>query len=133
MKLSDYCTIKKDGKVFIDLDTGWLLRVELHGMLPEYAQILIRRLSKKRRLNDEEKLMDAEVDVPSMERQVQIAGAINTIDRMVICMAKRASVMTKVHAMTNDSFYMEQDRYAGNLYGHLNEYRFLLIDELMKI
>lgn len=133
MKLSDYCTIKKDGKVFIDLDTGWLLRVELHGMLPEYAQIFMRRLSKKRRLNDEEELMDAEVDVPSMQKQAQIAGAINSIDEMVICMAKRASAMTKVHAMTNDSFYQEQDHYAGNLYGHLNEYRFLLIDELMKI
>ncbi len=68
-----------------------------------------------------------------MVKQTQIAGAIKTIDEMVICMAKRASAMTKVHAMTNDGFYLEQDRYAGNLYGHLNEYRFLLIDKLMKI
>ena len=65
MRLSDYCTIERNGTTWIDIDTGWKFHCTLHGMEAEYAQIFIRRLSKKRRLNDEDELLEAEVTVSS--------------------------------------------------------------------
>ena len=84
MKLAQYCTINKEGKVFIDLDTGWIIRADLRDMDADYAKIFLRRLSKKRRIYSENELMAADVIVPNMQRQKVIVGAIKTIDTFVI-------------------------------------------------
>ena len=60
MKLSDYCTMERNGTAWIDIDSGWKFPCTLHGMDAEYAQIFIRRLSKKRRLYDDNELLEAE-------------------------------------------------------------------------
>ena len=69
MILSDFCTIHRQGEAFIDIDSGWKFHCDLHGINPDYAQIFIRRLSKKRRLYDEDELLATEVNVPNLERQ----------------------------------------------------------------
>ena len=133
MKLSDYCTIERDGTAWIDIDTGWKFHCSLHGMNPEYAQIFIRRLSKKRRLYSEDDLLEAEVTVPEMERQEQIVGAVKTAFEMYVTMAHLGGEYHEMHQLTGDEFYGAAQNYASAKFGELNDYYFMLIDQLMGV
>lgn len=119
--------------MFIDLDTGWIIRADLRDMDADYAKIFLRRLSKKRRIYSENELMAADVIVPNMQRQKVIVGAIKTIDTFVINLTQYGTCLDELYGITGDVFYTETDKYAGNLYGELNDYRFLLIDKLMGV
>lgn len=133
MKLSDYCTIDKNGTVWIDIDSGWKFRCNLNGMTPDYAQLFIHRLSKKRRLDDEEELLDAEVIVPDMAAQESIVGAVKSVDKLWMKVGTMTTAYNELQQMTADAYYDEMRRYYSNLLGELNDHRFLLIDQLMGV
>ena len=133
MKLSDYCTIDKNGTVWIDIDTGWKFHCNLHGMSPDYAQLFIRRLSKKRRLYDEEALLATEVRVPDIVTQEIIVGAVSSVDKLWMKMGALTMAYDELQQVMNDTYYDDMRRYFSNLLGELNDHRFLLIDQLMGI
>lgn len=133
MKLSDYCTISRDGTAWIDIDSGWKFHCTLHGMNPEYAQIFIRRLSKKRRLDDEDELLAAEVTVPDMHQQEIIIGAVNTAFEMWLTMAQLACEYDEMRQQTGDEFYDTAQNYSSTMFGELNDYYFMLVDQLMGV
>ena len=133
MKLSDYCTIERNGTAWIDIDSGWKFPCTLHGMNPDYAQIFIRRLSKKRRLNDEDELLETEVIVPDIKRQEQIVGAVKTAFEMHVTMDQLGGEYLEMRQMTGDEFYGVVHNYASAKFGELNDYYFMLIDQLMGI
>lgn len=133
MKLSDYCTIERNGTVWIDIDSGWKFPCTLHGMKPDYAQIFIRRLSKKRRLYNEYDLLEAEVIVPDLQRQEQIVGIVNTAFEMHMTMAQLGGEYTEMRQLTGDIFYGVAYNYASAKCGELNDYYFMLIDQLMEV
>lgn len=133
MVLSDFCTITRTGSAFIDIDSGWKFHCTLHGMTPDYAQIFIRRLSKKRRLYDEDELLEAEVTVPNMARQEQIVGAVKTAFEMHVTMAQLGVGYHEMRQLTGDDFYGTAHHYASAKFGELNDYYFMLIDQLMGV
>lgn len=133
MKLSDYCTIDKSGTAWIDIDSGGKFRCNLQGMTPDYAQFFIRRLSKKRRLYDEESLLATEVRVPDMATQEIIVGVVNTVDKLWMRAGAVTTAYDELQQMTADAYYDAMRRYYSNLLGELNDYRFLLIDQLMGV
>ena len=133
MRLSDYCTINKNGTAFIDIDSGWKFRCDLHGMALGYAQIFIRRLSKKRRLYAEDELLDAEVKVPDMATQEIIVSAVNMVDRLWMKVGDVSTAYSELQQMTADAYYNEMGKYYSNLLGELIDHRFLLIDQLMGV
>lgn len=133
MKLSDYCSIGRNGTAWIDIDSGWKFHCTLYGIIPEYAQIFIRRLSKKRRLYDENELLDAEVMIPDMDTQKFIVNAIKTVEKLFIATEDVSSAYSEIQQMTCDSYYDTMRRYYSNLLGELNDHRFMLIDQLMRI
>lgn len=132
-KLSDYCTISREGTAWIDIDSGWKFPCILHGMNPDYALIFIRRLSKKRRLYDEAELLEAEVVVPDMLRQEQIVGAVKTAFEMWLTMAQLGGEYDEIHQQTGDDFYGSAQKYASTMFGELNDYYYMLIDQLMGV
>ena len=133
MKLSDYCTIERNGTAWIDIDTGWKFHCNLHGMEEEYAKLFIRRLSKKHRLYDEDELMEAEVTVPDMETQRMIVGAVKSAEKMWIAVGDVNSAYRELQQQTADPYYDEMRKYYSNLLGELHDHRFMLIDQLMGI
>lgn len=133
MKLSDYCTIERNGMAWIDIDTGWKFHCTLHGMTPDYAQIFIRRLSKKRRLYDEDELLKAEVTVPSIYKQQIIASAVKTAEKLWMSVGGIPSVYRELHQLTADPHYDVMEKYYVNLMGELFDHRIMLIDQLMGI
>lgn len=133
MKLSDYCTIDRSGTAWIDIDSAWRFHCNLHGMRPDYAQLFIRRLAKKRRLNDFDVLMEAEVKVPDMETQETIVGAVNTTDQLWMKVGSVSLAYQEIQQQTGDPYYDEMRKYYSNLLGELNDHRFMLIDQLMGV
>lgn len=133
MVLSDYCTINREGNVFIDIDSGWKFHCNLHGMRSDYAQIFIRRLSKKRRLYEEDELLAAEVTVPNIHQQVIILGAVNTVFEMWMTAAALSSEYDKMRQKTGDDFYSNARMYLTELFGELIDYYYMLIDQLMGV
>lgn len=133
MKLSDYCTIERNGTAWIDIDSGWKFRCDLHGMLLDYAQLFIRRLSRKRRLNDFDELLEAEVQVPDMATQEIIVGAVNTVDKLWMAAGNVSTAYREIQQQSNDLYFEEMRRYYSNLLGELNDHRFMLIDQLMGV
>jgi hypothetical protein len=133
MKLSDYCTIERNGTAWIDIDTSWKFHCNLHGMEEEYAKLFIRRLSKKRRLYDEDELMEAEVTVPDMETQRMIVGAVKSAEKMWMAVGDVNSAYRELQQQTADPYYDEMRKYYSNLLGELHDHRFMLIDQLMGI
>lgn len=133
MKLSDYCTIERNCAAWIDIDSGWRFPSTLLGMNPDYAQIFIRRLSKKRRLYNEDELLDADVIVPDMKRQKQIVGAVRTTFGMHVTMVQLDGEYDEMFQLTGDVFYSGVQRYATAKFGDLNEYYVMLIDQLMRV
>lgn len=133
MKLSDYCTIERKGTAWIDIDSGWKFPCTLHGMDAEYAQIFIRRLSKKRRLYDDNELLEAEVIVPDMARQKQIVGAVKTAFEIQMTLAKLGGEYDEMRQLTGDDFYGVAQKYASTKFGELNDYYFMLIDQQMRV
>ncbi len=133
IKLSDYCTIKRSGEAFIDIDTGWKFWCDLHGMDADYAQLFIRRLARKRRLNDEDTLLDAEVTVPDIQTQRFIVGAIKTLDQIWIETGDVMKAYREMQQLTGDPYFDEMRKYYNNYFGELNDHRFLLIDQLMGV
>lgn len=133
MKLTDYCDIDKNGAAWIDIDSGWKFRCNLHGIIPDYAQLFIRRLSKKRRLYDEEALLGTEVKVPDVATQEIIVGAVNSVDRLWTRAGAVTTAYDELQQMTADAYYDAMRRYYSNLLGELNDYRYLLIDQLMGV
>ena len=133
MKLLDYCTIERNGSAWIDIDSGWKFPCTLHGMDAEYAQIFIRRLSKKRRLYDEDELLEAEVTVPNMACQRQIVGAVKTAFEIQMTMAQLSGEYDEIRQLTGDDFYGVVQKYASTKFGELNDYYFMLIDQLMGV
>ena len=133
MKLSDYCTIESNGTAWIDIDTGWKFHSNLHGMEAEYAQMFIRRLSKKRRLYDEDELLEAEVTVPDIETQKLIVGAVKTVDKLWLAVGDMTSAYRELRQQIADPYYDEMGKYYSNLLGELNDHHFMLIDQLMGI
>ena len=133
MRLSDYCTIHREGATFIDIDSGWKFRCNLHGMLPDYAQIFIRRLSKKRRLYDEDELLDAEVKVPDIATQEVIVGAVKTAFDMMMTAGHLSVEYDKTHEQTGDGFFGRARKNTSILAGELNDYYYMLIDQLMGV
>ena len=131
MKLSNYCTIKRTGGAYIDIDSGWKFWCDLYGMDADYARIFIRRLARKRRLNDEDALLDAEVTVPDMQTQRLIVGAIKTLDRIWIETGNVMTAYGEMQQLTGDSYFDEMRKFYNNYFGELNDYRFLLIDQMM--
>ena len=132
MKLSDYCTIERNGTAWIDIDSGWKFPCTLHGMDAEYAQIFIRRLSKKRRLYDDE-LLEAEVIVPDMARQKQIVGAVKTAFEIKMKLAQLGGEYDEMSKVTGDDFYGVAQKYASTKFLELNDYYFMLIDQQMRV
>ena len=133
MNLSDYCTITPNGQTFIDIDSGWRIRCNLNGMTPDYAQHLIRRLAKKHRLNEDDELLATEVMVPDIHRQRQITGAINSAMDLWINAASRGKLYNDLYQQSGDVYYKEAQRYTSQLFRDLNEYRYMLVDQLMGI
>ena len=133
MRLSDYCTIERNGTTWIDIDTGWKFHCTLHGMEAEYAQIFIRRLSKKRRLNDEDELLEAEVTVPSIDKQQIIVSAVKTAEKLWMSVGGVPSVYRELQQLTSDPHYNVMEQYYVNLMGELFDHRIMLIDQLMEI
>ena len=133
MKLSDYCKINRQGTAFIDIDSGWKFHCDLYGMNPEYAQLFIRRLSKKRRLYDFDELLAVEVVVPDEVTQLLIVGAVSTIDKLWMAVGGVMSANREMLQLTSDPYYDEMGRYYSNLLGELNDHRFMLIDQLMGV
>ena len=133
MKLSDYCTIERNGTAWIDIDSGWKFPCTLHGMDAEYAQIFIRRLSKKRRLYDEDELLEAEVIVPDMARQKQIVGAVKTAFEIQMTLAQLGGEYDEMRQLTGDDFYGVAQKYASTKFMELNDYYFMLIDQQMRV
>ena len=133
MKLSDYCDIDKNGRAWIDIDTGWKFRCNLQRMTPDYAQLFIRRLSKKRRLYDEDALLAAEVRVPDVATQEIIVGAVNSVDKLWTSVGAVSTAYDELQQMTTDAYYDAMRRYYSNQLGELNDHRFLLIDQLMGV
>lgn len=133
MKLSDYCIIERNGTAWIDIDSGWKFPCTLHGMSPEYARIFIRRLSKKRRLYDEDELLETEVIVPDMDRQEQIVGAVRTAFEMYVTMAQLGGEYHEMRQLDGDDFYGTEYHYVSAKFGEMNDYYFMLIDQLMGV
>ena len=133
MRLSDYCRINRQGTSFIDIDSGWKFHCDLHGMNPDYAQLFIRRLSKKRRLYDFDELLAAEVVVPDKVTQQLIVGAVSTTDKLWMAVGGVMSAYREMQQLTADPYYDEMGRYYSNLLGVLNDHRFMLIDQLMGV
>lgn len=99
----------------------------------DYARIFIRRLARKRRLNDEDALLDAEVTVPDMQTQRLIVGAIKTLDRIWIETGNVMTAYGEMQQLTGDSYFDEMRKFYNNYFGELNDYRFLLIDQMMGV
>ena len=133
MKLSDYCTIERNGSTWIDIDSGWRFSCTLHGMTPDYAQIFIRRLSKIRRLYDEDELLKAEVAVPSLDKQQIIVSAVKTAEKLWMSVGGIPSVYRELQQLTADPHYDVMEKYYVNLMGELFDHRIMLIDQLMGI
>ncbi len=133
MKLSDYCTIERNGSAWIDIDSGWRFPCTLHGMTPDYAQIFIRRLSKNRRLYDEDELLKAEVTVPSIDKQQIIVSAVKTAEKLWVSVGGIPSVYRELQQLTADPHYDVMEKYYVNLMGELFDHRIMLIDQLMGI
>lgn len=102
-------------------------------MTPDYAQLFIRRLSKKRRLYDEDALLAAEVRVPDVATQEIIVGAVNSVDKLWTSVGAVLTAYDELQQMTTDAYYDAMRRYYSNLLGELNDHRFLLIDQLMGV
>ena len=133
MILSDYCSVTPNGQTILDIDSGWKIRCNLHGMIPDYAQHLIRRLAKKHRLNEDDDLLATEVTVPDIYRQQLIAGAVNSAMELWINTASRGKLYSDLYQQTGDTYYKEAQQYTSQLFRDLSEYRFMLTDQLMGI
>lgn len=133
MTLSNYCTITPDGITLIDIDSGWHFRCNLHGMTPNYAKHLMRRLAKKRRLSEDDELLTTEVMVPDIHRQRQITGAINSAMDLWINAASRGKLYNDLYQRTGDIYYKKAQRFSSQLFRELNEYRYMLVDQLMGV
>lgn len=133
MKLSDYCTIDKNGTAWIDIDTGWKFHCNLHGMSLDYAQLFMRRLSKKRRLYDEDVLLATEVRVPDIATQEIIVGVVSSADKLWLKVGAVTTAYDELQQVMADAYYDAMRKFYSNLLGELNDHRFLLIDQLMGI
>lgn len=133
MKLSDYCSLDRNGTERIVIDPGWIISCTLHGINRDYAQHLMRRIAKKYRLKEDVELMAAEVTVPDVNKQRQIIGAINSAMDLWINAATRGKLYSDLHQQTGDPYYKEAQQYSFQLYIELNEYRHMLMDKLMGI
>ena len=102
-------------------------------MNPDYAQIFIRRLAKKRRLYDEDELLDAEVKVPDIATQEVIVGAVKTAFDMMMTAGHLSIEYDKMHEQTGDGFFGKARKNTSTLTGELNDYYYLLIDQLMGV